>query len=42
MISKRLYFAVLSDRAGAPVFICLAYTSTDKSEIKVSYVSPDL
>ena len=42
ILSKRLYFATLSDLAGAPVFICPDEVPTDKSAIVVSSVSPDL
>ena len=42
ILSKRLYFATLSDLAGAPVFIWPDDVPTDKSAIVVSSVSPYL
>jgi len=42
ILSNRLYFATLSDLAGAPVFIWLEPVPTAKSAIVVSSVSPDL
>ena len=35
-----MYFATRSPRAGAPLFICPAFTATARSEIVVSSVSP--
>ena len=37
-----LYFAVRSERQGAPVLICPALTATARSAMKLSSVSPDL
>ena len=39
---SRLYLAVLSERQTDPVLICPPPIATDKSEMKVSSVSPDL
>ena len=41
ILSNWLYFANLSDRAGAPVFNCPAFVATATSARKESSVSPD-
>lgn len=41
ILNSWLYFASLSDRQGAPVFICPEPNPTTKSAIKLSSVYPD-